>query len=304
MKTKLLSLILLLSLLISGCAGGSVLAPTETAETEEANLIQAETVPKTEEAETQPSQEPETEDVIPTALRLNEEEKLARNAKLAEALRGKKVSFLGDSISTFEGYSDNPAYNTTLAGAKVYYKDNKYGFSDVNKTWWMRIVNATGMELLVNNAWSGDRVSTRGAARAKQLHNNDGTKPEVIVVYLGINDFRKGATPEAFKTAYDTMIGGMKEAYPDAEVYLCDLVYSSGINTPGYRPKEVVKINAVIAEIAQKYQATVVDLYNGTGITWKNLAEHMCDKVLHPNYQGMDVMAECILSAMAENHAQ
>lgn len=298
-----LSLILLLSLLLSGCAGERLLL-TETKETEESPASVQTEEKKTEEVKTQPATEPATEEVTPTALLLNEEQKLARNAKLAEALRGKKVSFLGDSISTFEGYSDNPAYNTTLAGSKVYYKNNKYGFSDVNKTWWMQIVNATGMELLVNNSFSGDRVTERGAARAKELHNNEGVVPDVIVVYLGINDFRKGATPETFKAAYDKMIGGMKEAYAGAEVYLCDLFYSSGMNTPTYRPKEVVKTNAVIAQVAQKYQATVVDLYNGTGITWQNLAEHMCDKVLHPNYQGMDVMAECILSAMAENHVQ
>ncbi|MBR3836727.1 MAG: SGNH/GDSL hydrolase family protein [Clostridia bacterium] len=301
MKAKLLSWILLLSLLLGGCAGESVLGPTET---KEAPVTVQTVETKTEEVKTQPETLPATEEVTPTALRLNEEEKLARNAKLAEVLKGKKVSFIGDSISTFEGYSNNTAYNATIGGNKVYYTGDKRGFTDVNKTWWMQVANATGMELLVNNSWSGDRVTNRGVARAKELHNNQGVKPDVIVVYLGINDFRKGITPEAFKAAYDKMIGGMKEAYPEAEVYLCDLVYSSGMNNPGFRPKEVVKTNAVIAEIAQKYQATLVDLYNGTGITWRNLAEHMCDEVLHPNYKGMEVMAECILSAMAEDYLQ
>lgn len=305
MKKRLLALFLLASLLLCGCAQES-LRPAETGEAPSPSVeVQEKTTEekKTEEKKTEPAPEPVTEEV-PTALRLTEEEKNARNAKLADALRGKKASFIGDSISTFEGYSNNVEYNATIGGNAVYYKNNKNGFSDVNETWWMQTVHAAGMELLVNNSWSGDRVTNRGVGRATQLHNNDGTKPDVIVVYLGINDFRKGYSEREFKTAYDKMIGGMKEAYPEADVYLCTLVYTSSLADHTVRPRDVEKYNTAISEIAAKYQASVVDLYNGTGITWKNMAEHMCDKTLHPNYKGMDMISECVLTALAENYLQ
>ncbi len=311
MKIKLLSWILLFSLLFCGCAGESALLPTETetVETKETavDLVTTGEEKKTEEVQTQPATEelvtPPVTEEKPIALRLTEEEKAARNARLTEALKGKRVSFIGDSISTFQGYSNNIEYNATIGKNSVYYKNDRNGFTDVNETWWMQTVKATGMELLVNNSWSGDRVTNRGIARAKQLHDNDGVKPDVIVVYLGINDFRTGVTVREFKTAYDTMIGGMKEAYPEADVYLCDFVYSTGkMSKESIRPMDVKKFNEVVSEIAAKHQASLVEFFDGTGITWKNVAEHMGDQVLHPNYKGMDVMTECVLASLAENY--
>ncbi|MBR2615520.1 MAG: SGNH/GDSL hydrolase family protein [Clostridia bacterium] len=303
MKTRLFALILLIALLFCGCAQKIDLYADETeAATETVTATAPPQAPKPSvqtPAETSP--EPATQEV-PIALRLTEEEKAARNARLAEVLKGKRVSFIGDSISTFEGYSNGIEYNATIGDNAVYYKNNKNGFSDVNETWWMQTVSATGMELLVNNSWSGDRVTSRGIARAKQLHNNDGVKPDVIVVYLGINDFRRGVTEADFKSAYDKMISGMKAEYPEADVYLCTLVYTSSLADKTVRPKDVEKHNAAIAEIAEKHRASVVDLYNGTGITYKNVASHMCDGVLHPNYKGMDQITECVLYALAETY--
>lgn len=302
MKIRLLSLILLLSLLLCSCGSEGLLPPTETAETQESTSLPTQTKEeekKTEETKTQPVTEE-----IPLALRLTEEEKADRNAKLVQALQGKKASFIGDSISTYQGYSNNVEYNSTIGENAVYYNGTRKGFSDVNETWWLQTVHATGMELLVNNSWSGDRVTKRGIERAKQLHNNKGENPDVIVVYLGINDFRHGVTESEFRTAYDTMIGGMKETYPQADVYLCTLVYTSNVSNPSVRPPNVVKFNAIISDLAAKYEASVVDLYNGTGIVWKNMKEHMADGSLHPNYKGMDMITECVLSALAENYLQ
>lgn len=300
MKIRLLAAILLLSLLLSACGGEGLVPPTEEAEPKETV-----TLPKTkEEKETKETETQPVTEELPLALRLTEEEKATRNAALTQALKGKKASFIGDSISTYQGYSNNVEYNPTIGNNAVYYKGNNRGFTDVNETWWMQVVNSTGMELLVNNSWSGDRVTKRGVERAKQLHNAKGEKPDVIVVYLGINDFRNAVTEGEFKTTYDRMIGGMKETYPEADLYLCTLVYTSNVSNPSVRPKNVEKFNAAIAEVAAKYEASVVDLYNGTGITWKNVKDHMADGTLHPNYLGMDMITECILAALGENYVK
>lgn len=301
MKIRLLAAILLLSLLLSACGGGTLAPITEEAEPKEAETEEA--ISQTKEEPKEPETQPSTEE-LPTALRLTEEEKATRNAALTEALKGKKASFIGDSISTFEGYSNNVEYNPTIGDNAVYYKGNNRGFTDVNETWWMQVVNSTGMELLVNNSWSGDRVTKRGVERAKQLHNAKGEKPDVIVVYLGINDFRHAVTEGEFQTTYDRMIGGMKETYPEADLYLCTLVYTSNVSNPSVRPKNVEQFNAAIADVAAKYEASVVDLYNGTGITWKNVKDHMADGSLHPNYLGMDRITECILAALGENYVK
>lgn len=114
--------------------------------------------------------------------------------KLRTILKGKKLSILGDSISTYIGYSnDSINTNNTIGNNKLYYKGTNY-ITDVNDTWWMRTSNETGLEILVNNSWSGDKVIQRGQKRCLELHDNTGdnagTNPDIIAVYLGINDFR------------------------------------------------------------------------------------------------------------------
>ena len=111
---------------------------------------------------------------------------------LRSVLSGKNFSLIGDSISTYAGYSNNAAETNSTIGSNAVYYGNKNKTITVNDTWWMQTVNETGMNLLVNNSWSGDKVSELGINRATQLHDNTGsnagTTPDIIAVYIGIND--------------------------------------------------------------------------------------------------------------------
>lgn len=306
MKTKLLALFLLLVLLLSGCAGESALLVTSEEKTETDEKKTEAVVETGEVVEVTAEETLSAEETLPTeedpAVLAAERE--IRNGKIRQALAGKNVSFIGDSISTFDGYSNNGEYNSTIVDNAIYYPKENYGFTDVNETWWMQTCAATGMNLLVNNSWSGDRVTVRGVGRALQLHNDNQINPDVIVVYLGINDFRRNVSAADFKTAYDKMISGMKEKYPQAEIYLCNLVYTSNVVDHAVKPPNVVKFNEVIESIAVKHGASLVDLYNGTGITWRNVKEFMADGSLHPNYAGMDLITECVLNAFGEKYAK
>ena len=82
--------------------------------------------------------------------------------------------------------------------AKYYPKDY---LDDVNETWWMKTIHQLGLELCVNNSWSGSCVSTlvddenKAACmnRAIQLHNDQqGKEPDIIVLMIGGNDALKG----------------------------------------------------------------------------------------------------------------
>lgn len=116
-------------------------------------------------------------------------------AALKQIYEGKTVSVIGDSISTFNGYSNNTAYNSTIGGNAVYYGPNS-NISSVEQTYWMKVMNALGMELCVNNSWSAGRVFGKSAEnyadsavnRSVQLHNNEGVTPDVILFFMGIND--------------------------------------------------------------------------------------------------------------------
>ncbi|MBQ2997852.1 MAG: SGNH/GDSL hydrolase family protein, partial [Oscillospiraceae bacterium] len=120
---------------------------------------------------------------------------------------GKTISILGDSISTYTGVSNNAQYNPALGKNVGFYPVNDV--TSRKETWWQQTADLLGMEVLVNNSSGGGRVlsdetfsrisggafssSIRNEAayknRCVSLHNTNGENPEVILVFLGTNDF-------------------------------------------------------------------------------------------------------------------
>ncbi len=130
-------------------------------------------------------------------------------AELRKKYEGKYLSVIGDSISTYEGISNNTDYNKTIGNNAVYYPTSSSNFYDYTYTYWGRLMTDLGMKLAVNNAWSGSRayggkVSTYDdnmLKRATELDNDNGTpndpsddiNPDVILIYLSVNDLNRGS---------------------------------------------------------------------------------------------------------------
>ncbi len=231
--------------------------------------------------------------------------------QLMRALSGKGISFIGDSISSYEGWSNNTEYNDTIGNNAVFYTP---GILPLEETYWQQLMARGDMELVVNNAWSGSRVFATDASagwdiRCENLHNNAGRKPDIVVVYFGINDLNgnvpfntdfsnafyaqvesEGFMPISFDEAYALMIHKIRKNYPDADVFCCtfpdNTITASSMN---------VKYNTVIKNIASHYKANIVDFY-GTELS-KSFGDYTIDG-LHPNAEGMDIMTDTILEAM------
>ena len=240
----------------------------------------------------------------------------------------KTLSIMGDSISTFAGWSNDATNtNSTIGSNEPRYDGKSDGLVSASQTWWKQTADRTGMRLLVNNSWRGTRVTTTSSttsagcmSRAVNLHDdtgdNAGEKPDVIAVYLGINDFNAkvpcgnfenltdiydnqtreyiGSLKE-FAPAYATMIHKMIVAYPEAEIYCFTHV-------PNTRRDDLMALeeyNNVICYIADYFEAKVVDLYNDSGITAEILDYCMSDG-LHPNAEGMDLITDCFINAIKE----
>jgi len=258
-------------------------------------------------------------------------------------LDGKYISILGDSISTFNGYSNNAAANTTIGGNSPRYDagtaDTKPGsyclLESVDDTWWMHFANRSGMKLLVNNSWAGSQVfggqTSDGRVipaayldRCVNLHDNtlennpDNTpiNPDVIFVYLGINDYNfnrskvgTGAvdyaglvnsdgtyvTPETFGEAYGIMLHKMCNAYPDAQIFAMTLLPE---NLYSVDKTAWEQHNAYIRAAAEYYDIPVVDLAENCAITWENYSGYMMDKI-HPTTAGMKLISDCIEAELA-----
>ena len=257
---------------------------------------------------------------------------------LKTILSGKYVSVLGDSISTFKSYSNDSSINSTIGKNAPRYDlgvaDTKPGsyclLESVNDTWWMNFANRGGMKLLVNNSWAGSQVFGGEASggrvipaayldRCVNLHDNTlsnnpenkAINPDVIFVYLGINDYNfnrskvgSGAvdyaslidsngsyvTPESFGEAYAIMLHKMKTAYPYADIFAMTLLPASMYSVDKTAWEQH---NFYIRAAAEYYGIPVVDLATRCAITWENHVGYMMDKI-HPTTKGMKLISDCI----------
>ena len=186
---------------------------------------------------------------------------LSKVAEVLASYKGKKVSILGDSISTFPGYSSNTEHNSTIGNNVGYYGGGKYGVNSAEDTWWKQVADTLGMEVLVDNAWGGACIfqprAPHGPAsvgygdRCVNLHNDHtGEEPDVILVFVGTNDFSyyqstlgtaeavdydtlitdngdgsfTYATPISTCEAYAIMLHKMQHRYPEAEIICMNLL--------------------------------------------------------------------------------
>lgn len=226
---------------------------------------------------------------------------------------GKQFSILGDSISTLEGF--NPR------GYHVYYQGTaceRTGVREMQDTWWGKVIDFFGGELLVNNAWSGSRVAVQQAdgnsfpagcstRRTGALYAG-GVMPDVILVYMGLNDWANGV-PVAdleqdrilmntrFDGAYSAMVDQLRSNYPNAEVWCCTLSETYMQSNPGFRfPSayggiELQRYNQVIRECANRPGCRCLDIYS---------LREPYDSVdgTHPTSEGMDTIAWAVLASL------
>ena len=106
----------------------------------------------------------------------------------------KIISILGDSISTFAGY--------TPAGAVFYddWRQRETGVADPGATWWMQVIEGLGGVLGVNNSYSGSTVScgllTSGTSLRRLETLGAEGDPDIILVSMGANDWGFGIHPQ------------------------------------------------------------------------------------------------------------
>ena len=209
-------------------------------------------------------------------------------------LKGKRLSILGDSISTYVGYSNDEKANVSTAYNKVFYKSS----FPLEKTYWMRIISDLGMTLCVNNSWSGGNLSgnddeTSGINRAVNLATNQGEAPDLIIVFMGINDLGRNVAPEIFAKDYEETLKIIKGSYPQAAV-CC-------VNIPDrdiYLKNRATLFNEAIENAAKKMgeKFFIADLF-GSRLNGDFYYNNTLDG-LHPDEDGMKIIAEIIEEAI------
>lgn len=241
-------------------------------------------------------------------------------------LEGKTYSILGDSISTFKGCLKSDDRNYTGA-AYAYFYPKEY-MNDVNKTWWRRMEALTGLSLLCNCAWSGSQtcgnsLATNTAAagcstrRVTDL-SKDGIAPDIIIIFIGINDLRDSNSCQLgtwdgnseipaesnnvnkFSDAYALMVKKVMANYPLSEIYCCTILESNNASWDIEKPSEYPcknsrgnttdDWNTTIKMVANSLGAKIIDMH-ACGINFFNITTFTGDR-LHPNTRGAALMAK------------
>lgn len=228
--------------------------------------------------------------------------------------KGKVISILGDSISTFKGYIPvADGYN--LAHRPRYPQSDL--LTDVKLTWWHKLITNLGAKLGINDSWAGSRVSNSlsgnsgdqgpdacmaSITRITNLGSN-GT-PDLILFYGGTNDAGgnvtvgtfdstanhttvdlKSTTWTTFADAYKTAIMRLQYYYPNAKIIALLPMWTTSYYT-------VAKMDAygeTVKTICDYFGVPYIDL-RACGINWQNKGTTLGPDGIHPTASGMALM--------------
>ena len=232
-------------------------------------------------------------------------------------LAGKKVSIIGDSISTYDGYIPS-GYKTAYPMGDV---------NSVEKTWWWKLLKLSGMELLVNASWSGSVVggNTKSTnpgweawAACSDRRISDIKKgsemPDFIFCFISTNDWSVGREIGTFNSseevdttsteitiiskAYALMLYKLRVAYPNAKIYCITAIEGRHANDDTTFPivnsagETIYELNEAVTKVARIFGARIIDLQN-CGIHFWNVSDYTVDG-MHPNNAGTTLISDYI----------
>ena len=209
----------------------------------------------------------------------------------------KKVSLLGDSITTYQGYTPYPSNYQ-------YPKSSYADFTSVSQTWWHQFIynKMTDAALEVNSSYTGTCVqetTSQGHPGYGFLHRYvELGNPDVIIVNGGTNDSWSFKLPVGsldfnvatdnldtyqFAQAYDKLIRLLKAKYPEAQI--CCIIGDAVMDA------SYTAYAQVIRDVCAHYELPCAE------VVFADRASMTYDNV-HPNVAGMADMAEQIWDAL------
>lgn len=214
-------------------------------------------------------------------------------------LQGKKVVFLGDSIT--EGY----------------------GTSDISKVYWNVVAQKTGA-ICFGYGICGTRIAPQRVPSIEHPWEDiyfalrvDEMEPDadIVVVFGGTNDFGHGdaafgkmtdRTNDTFFGACHLLMQKIMERYPDAKIVVMTPMHRVDEDETCYndfgvrREGGLVRYVDAIKEVAGFYGAVVVDMFRTCPIqpTYDFHRQRFAPDGVHPNDIGHQLVAQTLLSTL------
>ena len=210
-------------------------------------------------------------------------------------LKGKKIVFLGDSITEGCGTSGVEHHFVTLIGKMGECEVKNYG---IGGTRFARQTTPTW------EIWDKDFCG-----RVEELDED----ADVVVVFGGTNDFGHGDAPlgtiedrslYTFYGACHHIMTRLHERFAGKPIVFLTPLHRCNEDNPkgdGNKPYNVAPLKTyvnIIREMAEYYSLPVLDLYAVSGIQPKvdAIREKYCPDGLHPNDAGHVILAEKIFA--------
>ncbi len=219
---------------------------------------------------------------------------LVRNS--SPAIAATTFSILGDSISTFAGYV--PEEN------ELFYPKENVDVVDVSHTWWHILSKRTKLKLLINESYSGSRVSRTGNRPITSSFLDEKRQGslcgDIIIIFGGTNDWgakEQPATKEIFIEAYRDLVELMLQRHTKSELYFCTPLQRTDhtlteYNIHGWTQTE---LGDIIRSIVAHYpKAHLIDL----AIHPIMKGDGMLADGLHPTRMGMKMLASLIQTGL------
>src|SRR6266849_4906970 len=162
----------------------------------------------------------------------------------------------------------------------------------VTEGWVPRLGAHLGSEARVVNL--GVSGSTLTQALDEQLGPALDAQPDIVTVWLAVNDLNARVTLERYAADLDTLLGRLEATHARVLVGnvpdLGGLAAYRGID-PGPLKTEVDRWNRVIADTTSRHGDTLVDLYS----LWQEVAQHpeyQSADGFHPSSEGYQALAD------------
>ena len=129
--------------------------------------------------------------------------------------------------------------------------------------------------------------------------------PAWVVILYGANDFAQSkplGDPEKFQQGtffwdYDTVLRGLIENLPDAQILLMTLAYRADAETPNALRLLLQDYNNAIRRLADRYNLRLADAWESAGIDRRNFAGLSADEA-HLNNDGHQRLAAFMIECL------
>ena len=153
----------------------------------------------------------------------------------------------------------------------------------------------------INRGISGNTVSDLAK---RWLSDTIELKPTLLSILIGVNDLNNNVSAERYEQQYDQLLAETVKALPDVRLVLGEpFGLPSGNKREGWDAyhAELVKRQAVLARLAKKYNAVLVQFQGVFDEATKRApADYWIWDGVHPTYAGQRLLADEWLRAVNE----